>query len=155
MLGIAQQSNLLDLVSGEMALVLWWHNLRAMLLNSLLGMFTFGVLGTIIMFIPFALIAYLLPPALSTGISLWKYLLAFVIPHGIFEIPAILILGAAVLRIGAGLVSSQKGESITDGLVRTLADWAKVVVGLVVPLSFLAALMEALVTPLVAVWLLS
>jgi uncharacterized membrane protein SpoIIM required for sporulation/ABC-type transport system involved in multi-copper enzyme maturation permease subunit len=155
MLGIAQQSNLLDMVSGEMALVLWWHNLRAMLLNSLLGMFTFGVLGTIIMFIPFALIAYLLPPALSTGISLWKYLLAFVIPHGIFEIPAILILGAAVLRIGAGLVSSQKGESITDGLVRTLADWAKVVVGLVVPLSFLAALMEALVTPLVAVWLLS
>jgi len=154
-LGLSQQFGLLNLVSGEMALLLWWHNLRAMFLNSVLGMFTFGVLGTIIMFLPFALIAYLMPPALATGMPVWKFLLAFVVPHGIFEIPAILLLSAAVIRIGAGLVSSRKGESITDGFINGVADWAKVVVGLILPLTLLAALMEALVTPLVAVWLLS
>ncbi|MCB2180170.1 stage II sporulation protein M [bacterium] len=154
-LGIAQQSGLLGFVSGETAILLWLHNLRALLLNSVLGIFTFGVLGVLILVLPFVLIAFLMPPVVSAGIPAWKYLMAFVIPHGIFEIPEILLLGAAILSVGAGLVSSTKGESITDGLVRTLADWAKVVVGLVIPLSLLAALMEALVTPLVAVWLLS
>lgn len=154
-MGISQQSGLIEFVSGETAILLWLHNLRALLLNSVLGIFTFGVLGVLILVLPFVLISFLMLPVMGAGIPAWKYLSAFVLPHGIFEIPVILLLGAAILRIGAGLVASNKGESISDGLVRTLADWAKVVVGIVIPLSLLAALTEALVTPLVAVWLLS
>jgi uncharacterized membrane protein SpoIIM required for sporulation len=52
-----------------------------------------------------------------------------------------------VLRIGAVLVTPQTGNSVGGVLVKLLADWAKIVVGLVLPLLAIAALIEAYITP--------
>jgi uncharacterized membrane protein SpoIIM required for sporulation len=65
-----------------------------------------------------------------------------------------IFLGAAILQFGAGLATPSKGESITDGLMRAIADWAKIMVGIVIPLLFFAAVVEAFVTPQIAVLLL-
>ena len=46
-LGLGQEQQLLDLVSSETVLMLWFHNLRAMMLGSIAGMLTFGILGCI------------------------------------------------------------------------------------------------------------
>jgi uncharacterized membrane protein SpoIIM required for sporulation len=152
--GDVQQEGLLGLVSTEMVFFLWFHNLRAMLLGSVLGMLTFGILGVLVLLLPFSVIAYLMVPFLSAGVPVWKFLLGLVLPHGIFEIPAILLLGAAVLQIGVELATPTKGESIADGMVRSVGEWAKIMIGLVIPLLLAAAVMESLVTPRLAVWLL-
>ena len=152
--GDAQQEGLLSLISTEMVFLLWFHNLRAMLLGSVFGMLTFGILGVLILLLPFVVISYLMVPFLSAGVPVWKFLLGLVLPHGIFEIPAILLLGAAVLQIGVELATPNKGESIADGFVRSVGEWAKIMIGLVIPLLLAAALMESLVTPRLAVWLL-
>jgi uncharacterized membrane protein SpoIIM required for sporulation len=89
------------------------------------------------------------------GIPAGKFLVAFVLPHGIFEIPAIVLCGAALLRVGGSLAALSKNESIGEGLLKSLADWTKIVLGVVVPLLLVAAIMEALVTPRFGLWFLS
>jgi uncharacterized membrane protein SpoIIM required for sporulation len=75
-------------------------------------------------------------------------------PHGIFEIPAILLAGAAILKFGADLATPAGDLSFGEVILRSSANWAKVMVGLILPLLLAAAAMEALVTPHVVNWLL-
>lgn len=152
-IGLAQESALMSLVSGQNVLYIWLHNIRAMLLGTVLGVFSFGVAGVLVLLFPIALIAYFMVPLSKLGIPAWEYIFALVAPHGIFEIPAILLLGAALLRLGAGLAAPSKGEAISEGFIRSLADWSKIMIGLVIPLLLLSAIMEALVTPRTAIWL--
>jgi uncharacterized membrane protein SpoIIM required for sporulation/ABC-type transport system involved in multi-copper enzyme maturation permease subunit len=152
--GVSQQAGLISLISSEMVLVLWFHNLRAMIIGSVLGMLTFGILGVLVLLLPFVVISYLMVPFLSVGVPAWKFLLVMVVPHGIFEIPAILLLGASILQIGVGLATPSKGESIGDGVVRSIGEWAKIMIGLVIPLLLAAACMESQVTPRLALLLL-
>jgi hypothetical protein len=46
------------------------------------------------------------------------------------------------------------GKTIGESWLAALADWAKIMVGLVVPLFLGAAFLEVFVTPRVAIWLL-
>jgi uncharacterized membrane protein SpoIIM required for sporulation len=153
--GVSQQEGLLSLVSTETVFLLWFHNIRAMLIGSFAGMVTFGILGVLVFLLPIMVISFLLVPFISVGIPAWKYLVGLVLPHGIFELPAILLVGATILHIGVGLATPSKRESIADTTIRSLAVWAKILVGLVLPLMLLAATMEALVTPRLAIWLFS
>jgi stage II sporulation protein M len=81
------------------------------------------------------------------GIQPWPIFLAGVVPHGIFEIPALMIGSAVVLYMGASIVTPQTGKSMGEVILELLADWAKIFLGLVVPLLAIAALIEAYVTP--------
>ena len=82
------------------------------------------------------------------------FLAAIVLPHGILEIPAIILAGAAILRLGAMLAAPANDKTIGEAWIVALADWAKVMFRLVLPLLLGAALLEVLVTPRIAVWLL-
>jgi uncharacterized membrane protein SpoIIM required for sporulation len=76
---------------------------------------------------------------------------AFILPHGILEIPAILLGMAFALRMGAALVSPPPGLDIGQGLLLTLANFLKVLIFVVVPLLLLAAYIEANITPQIVV----
>ena len=132
-------------------LFLWLHNIRAIALSTVLGVFTFGILGIIGLNVAIVLLGYFSVPAVAAGIPVWEYWLGFVAPHGVFEVPVILLSGALILKIGAGLAAPNKGE----GLLRSLADWAKIMVGVLMPLLLAASIMEVLVTPEVVIWVLS
>ncbi|MFC1936126.1 stage II sporulation protein M [Chloroflexota bacterium] len=145
-----------SLFSTQGVALIFLHNLRAILIGALLGLFTYGVFGILVALLPFMLIGYVMATLANAGVPAWEFIVAFVLPHGIFEIPAILLSGAAIFRLGAALAGpARSGESIGTGLLQALADWAKIMVGYVVPLLLAAALMEALVTPKIAVWLLT
>ena len=83
------------------------------------------------------------------GLSPLPIFAAGVLPHGIFELPALLFGSAMVLYIGAVLVTPQRGKSIGEVIITLIADWFKVFVGLIVPLLAVAALIEAYVTPVI------
>lgn len=137
---------------GSIPLV-WFHNVQTILLAALAGIVSFGVLAIIVILIPVLLIGYFTATIASAGFSPFLFLLGFVVPHGILKIPAIIIAGAAILRLGATLATPSPGKTIGKAWLHATADWAKVMVGLVLPLLFGAAVLEVLVTPQVASWL--
>jgi len=126
------------------------QNLRAIVLASLMGIFSFGVLGIIVLTLPFSIIGYFAAVAGQTGLEPWKFLAGFVIPHGIVEIPAIILTGALIIRLGLTLVSPNEEHSIGEAWVRSLAEWTRMVLFVIIPLLLAAAFLEVFVTPVVA-----
>jgi len=126
---------------------LFLNNTRAMTIIFLAGMASFSVLGVLIYMINISLIGGVYAILELLGMSPVPIFLAGVLPHGIFELPALLIGSAVVLYIGAALVTPQTGKSMGEVVIDLMADWAKIFVGLVVPFLGLAALIEAYITP--------
>lgn len=135
--------------------MVWLHNLRVIALAIVLGIFTFGVAGALIIMLPLVIIGYFMASVANVGISPIMFFTALVLPHGILEIPALIISGAGILQLGAVLLAPAKGKTITEAWLFALADCVKVILGLVLPLLLAAAALEVLVTPRLAVLLLS
>jgi uncharacterized membrane protein SpoIIM required for sporulation/ABC-type transport system involved in multi-copper enzyme maturation permease subunit len=133
---------------------IWWHNLRAVSIAIVLGIFTLGVAGALILMLPMTIIGFFTGAASLSGMNPLAVLAAFTLPHGIFEIPAIVLSGAAILNVGASLVTPRQRQSISEGLVCSIADWAKITLALVVPLFLGAAILEVFVSPQLMVRLL-
>lgn len=134
---------------------IWLHNIRTILLATLLGIFSFSVLGVLVIMLPFMIIGYVMGNIAAAGFSAFDFFIALVLPHGILEIPALILAGAAMMRLGATLAApAAHGQTIGEAWLRSLADWTKMMVGLVLPLLLGAALIEVFVTPRLAIWLL-
>jgi stage II sporulation protein M len=87
----------------------------------------------------------------SAKIGLAKYFL-FILPHGIFEIPAIFIaftLGISITSSLIRLISSKDGKSFVKSLKQHLMAFLFIVV----PLLIVAALIEVHITPKIAKWI--
>ena len=133
---------------------IWLHNLRAIVLASIIGIFSFGVLGVLVLMLPMMLIGFFSATVATAGISPVMFFSAFVLPHGSLEIPAMILAGAAILKMGATLATPARNQTIGEAWLRSLADWAKIMLGLVLPLLLGAALLEVFLTPRMIVLLL-
>ena len=126
------------------ALALFGNNLRAMVLSTLYGFIPFLYLSALSMGVN----AILLGMVASSVNGQWLLLAAGILPHGIFELPAL------CLSLAAGLCLCQninryirKNEK---GVMKPLLLNILRVTGLVVvPLLVIAAIMESYVTPAV------
>jgi len=78
------------------------------------------------------------------------YVLAALLPHGIIEIPMVLISSGLGLRLGYSMYNSIRGEKIDMRfeLVQSLRLFWRIIM----PLLFLAALIETFVTPFIVLW---
>jgi len=123
------------------------NNLRAIGTILILGLVSFGVLGVIIYIGNIGLIGALLALVNLIGYSPSQVALLGILPHGIFELPAIILSSAAVLHIGIMLVTPNSQRSLGEVLIESVADWMKVSVGLALPLLAIAASIETYVTP--------
>jgi uncharacterized membrane protein SpoIIM required for sporulation/ABC-type transport system involved in multi-copper enzyme maturation permease subunit len=135
-------------------LTIGWHNLRAVSIAVVLGTFTLGVAGALILMLPMVIIGFFSAATSLTGISFLTVLAAFTLPHGILEIPAIILSGAAILQVGATFITPHQPQSISEGLVSSIADWAKITVAVVIPLFIGSAALEVFVSPQLMVRLL-
>ena len=136
------------------ASMVWLHNLRAVLIAGAIGMFTFGVGGILILMLPLTMIGFLAGSAGLVGINPLTFIAAFTLPHGLLEIPAMILAGAAIMKVGATFVTPAQGMSIGEALLRAMADWARIMLALIVPLFLGAALLETFVSPRFVVMLL-
>lgn len=132
-----------------------WNNVRALGIASFLGTFSFGVLAIILLMVPFTLIGYFAGNVALAGGNPLLFLVALVLPHAILEVPAAVLAGAAILQLGLALISPPEGASLGERWLKAAATWARVFLGLVLPLLLLAAALEVFVTPRVAVLILS
>jgi uncharacterized membrane protein SpoIIM required for sporulation/ABC-type transport system involved in multi-copper enzyme maturation permease subunit len=133
----------------------WLHNLRALALATVLGIFSFGVLAVIVLMLPMMIVGYFMANLASVGFDPVLFFTTLVLPHGILEIPATILAGAAILRLGATLAAPSHGRAIGEAWLHSLAAWARVMLGLVVPLLLGAAVLEVLLTPRLVVWVLA
>jgi uncharacterized membrane protein SpoIIM required for sporulation len=127
--------------------VIWGHNLQAIVVILLLGLFSFGVLGTSVYLMNMGIIGAVLALIQAMGGSPLKVGVYGILPHGIFEIPALILASAAILHIGIILVTPRPQRTLGEVLIEALADWTKIGVGLVLPLLTIAAIIETWVTP--------
>ncbi|MGI6359354.1 MAG: stage II sporulation protein M [Bacillota bacterium] len=137
--------------------ILFWHNLRAVLLVVFLGL-ALGVYPAFSMLFNGMIIGVV--GVVSVGSASLAAFLAGIVPHGIFEIPG-LLLGAAIgLRLGLGPLLSRKksafaisGPTTWKGYGQELRD-AVILLTLAVLLLAVAAVIEVVVTPyLIQFWL--
>ena len=131
-----------------------WNNMRALVFSTLLGAFTLGVLGQILLMAPYGITGYLVGNILLVGGEPLQFLAALILPHAIFEFPAAVIAGAAILQLGLAALSIPKGLSLSEGFIAALAQLSRIMLGIVLPLLIVAAAVEVFVTPRIALWLL-
>lgn len=131
------------------AFYIFGNNLRAMLLIFLGGIVSFSVLGMLTYLVNVGLVGAVLGIFRLIGYSPALLFAAGLLPHGIFEIPALMLATAVVLRFGAVLVTPQMGKSMGQVVFELLADWAKVFFGVVIPLLTIAAVIETYLTPFI------
>lgn len=134
-----------------MALV---QNTRVLLAATLLGLFTFGVLALVLVAVPFGILGFVLGQVTLAGLSPLPFLLA-VIPHGVLEMPAIVLAGAAALRLGSVITRPPADMTASEAWLLAAADTIKIGIGLVLPLLVLAAILEVSLTPRVVELVLS
>jgi len=128
------------------------NNVRALVGAALLAVFSFGALAVALLMAPMAIIVYFVVQAANAGYPPLLFFGAFVMPHGIVELPAAIVATAVAVRMGAVFMSPPEGMTVGQGWLRALADFLTVFVALVLPMLALAAALEVHVTPHVVVW---
>jgi len=144
----------LRLLPGLSVWGIFIHNVRALLIAAFLGVISFGAAPLVLLLIPLGMVGFLMGQAVSVGYNPFITLTAFVLPHGLVEIPAAWIATAFALKIGAAIMAPPRGLSLGEGFLLAIVNFLKIFFLLVVPLLLLAAFLEARVTPQVALWLL-
>jgi uncharacterized membrane protein SpoIIM required for sporulation len=127
------------------------HNVRAVGLILLAGLVSFSVLGMLVYLVNLTSVGVVLGAFQLLGYPPVTLVLNGILPHGILEIPALILASAATLHIGVVLVTPQVGRSMGEVVLELLAGWVKIVVGLVIPMLFIAAVIETYITPLLLV----
>jgi stage II sporulation protein M len=80
------------------------------------------------------------------------FVLAAILPHGIMEIPLVLISSGLGLRLGYLMYSSIMGKE-TD-MRSELMQSLRIYMRIIMPLLFVSAVVETFVTPIVVLWIL-
>lgn len=128
------------------------NNVRALALASLLGLFSFGSLALILLLAPMAIVGLFAGEASALGSDPVTFLMAFILPHGVIELPAAIIATAFAVRLGASIISPPPGVTAGENLLRALADLIKIFIFVVLPMLLVAAWIEANITPQIVLW---
>ncbi len=129
------------------------NNLRILLLSPLLTLVTLGLYPLLVAALPGVILGMLavqidamIPLKIIVGLLL-------VLPHGVFEIPAILCGSALSLRLAWSLLRPVPSLTAMENLVWAAVNVIKGYVFLVIPLIVIAAWVEVNVTGHIARWL--
>ena len=124
-----------------------WNNLRAMVLSVLYGFIPFIYLPALSLGVNALLLGLFAAYFLNNGISMLAYL-GGILPHGIFELPALVISLACGIYLCSRI--NQYVRKNTRGIMApTLKNIVRVLALTVLPLLAVAAAVEAYVTPAV------
>lgn len=143
---LSQVFKLWPMFSFRPVLAIWWQNLRVLLVAMIAGSFTMGILSVMPLMATMGVAGYLFGTLTSNGLSHVAFL-GLILPHGILEIPLAILSTAAVLKSGALLSTPDHSRTIGEVFLASLAEWLKIMIGLVVPLMLAAAMVEAWITP--------
>ena len=137
------------LLPGFDAQSIFIHNLRVLGIGLAAAPLSFGGIPLLLLLTPMVIVGFIAGEAACLGFSPVVFLLAFILPHGIVELPGVVLATAFSLRLGASIMAPPPGFAISESLLLSIADFLKVFFLLVVPMLLVAAIIEVHVTPLV------
>lgn len=141
-----------DILPHEAVGLIIAQNTRVLLLAGVLSAFSFGVVAYVLVPVVFAVLGYLAAQLLQAGLGSVFWIA--VLPHGIVEIPMIVIATAAMFRLGAIITKPPNGQGVGQAWIIAIGDTLKIALGVVAPLLVIAALLEVYLTiPLVTSYL--
>ncbi|MCU9613268.1 stage II sporulation protein M [Caldibacillus lycopersici] len=136
-----------DTTSLQLALGLFWNNSTACLLIFLSGFIPIFLPAIVIVILNGGILGVAFASLHLIGQSILTVLFAGILPHGIFEIPAIILAGALAFYISSGIF--KKINSDTFSFKKVAKNATMTFVFVCVPLLIIAAIIEAFVTPLI------
>ncbi|MAT95616.1 MAG: hypothetical protein CL608_00490 [Anaerolineaceae bacterium] len=137
----------LEVYLSALPLFIVSQNVRALLLQTILGVFTLGVLGVLIFMLPWGVISFIAMQFYLAGENPYQFLLGTIVPHAIVELPVLLLIGAAALRWQTVTFAPLPNRSLSEMFIIRAAEFWRIFLGLGIPLLFLAAAVEAYITP--------
>jgi len=125
---------------------IFMNNTRAVLVGSALAFLTLGVGGILLLMVAVGPIGAIGSFLSQVGVNIFLLIVGFVLPHGIIELPAVVFATAAALQVATCFVLPPKGMAIGRSLQFSLVNYIKLL-ALIIPMLFIAAIIEANITP--------
>jgi uncharacterized membrane protein SpoIIM required for sporulation len=144
---IASNLGELEFLLGSLPRIIFGQNVRVLILAALLGTFTFGVLAILISMLPWIVIGFAAGQIFLAGENVTLFLGGTILPHAIIEVPAILLAMSAALRWHITVIAPPPNKTLGEAFIAASADFGRIFVGLVIPMLFVAAYVEAYITP--------
>jgi uncharacterized membrane protein SpoIIM required for sporulation/ABC-type transport system involved in multi-copper enzyme maturation permease subunit len=119
---------------AEEAISIFGHNLLAFVLVAVLAIFTVGVSGFLVTFVPAFLLGF------AAALSSWSLALTGIVPHGLVEIPAAIIAGGLAIQVGATAIHMDGNGGWTARVMAAVADYVRALRWLVPALAVAAVL---------------
>jgi uncharacterized membrane protein SpoIIM required for sporulation/ABC-type transport system involved in multi-copper enzyme maturation permease subunit len=135
-------------VRGLTAGWIFWHNVRAVIVMVAFGFVSVSLAGMLFYLANFSVIGAVLAMVKYAGLPLGDVVVRGVLPHGIVEIPALVLTGAIVFYSGARLMEPRVDVPLGTVLLEIFVDMSRLIAGLILPLLLVAALIEAYITPI-------
>ncbi len=134
---------------------IFWNNVRSLAAAGLLGVFSFGALALILLLIPMAIVGFFAGQLWLNGYNALTFVLTFIVPHGVLELPAAILATALALQMGASVIAPRSNLTAGESLLAALADFVRAFIFVIVPVLLIAAFIEATITPQVVDWCIS
>lgn len=143
-----EQAGVLDEEGGMSVFGLLMNNWRAMLLSAVYGFIPFLFLPVISLLTNGALLGIMASFYLTRRMSMLLFL-AGILPHGVFELPALVLSIACGAYLCVNMCRLVTSSPRRIPMVELLGDLLRVLVLLVAPMTVAAAFIECYVTPVV------
>lgn len=145
---MVEEAGVMDTEGNLSVFGLLMNNWRAMLTAAACGFLPFVFLPALSLASNGFLIGIMAAWYHANGMSMALYL-AGLLPHGIFELPALILSIACGVRLCRNMCMVVTSSPRRIPMVELLSDLLRVLLLLVAPMTVAAALLEAYVTPLV------
>ncbi len=134
-----------ELTGMDAAAMLFSNNLSAAFSALLWGLVPFAYLSALPLGFNFFVLGVMAAHYVQSGIGLGVFFVG-ILPHGIFELPALVLFCAAGLHLCECTTARMRGNR-ERGLLQTLSELAVFYLYVVLPLLAAAALVESFITP--------
>lgn len=121
------------------------NNVRVLLAATILGFFSFGVMALVLTPTVYVVLGYIFSQLVQSNVNLSVYFAALA-PHGIIELPTVLLGTAVAFRLGAVATRPPRGETVGHAVVVAMGDTIKLGIGVILPCLIIAALIEVYIT---------
>ncbi|HBI02869.1 MAG TPA: hypothetical protein DDY49_02425 [Paenibacillaceae bacterium] len=137
----------------SLLLLILKNNILAVISMIAIGLLSFGIYAIISLILNGVIIGFLMSMYAGAGVNPWGIFTVGLLPHGIFEFPAIILACAIGIRLGvlaiqwlSGLLFGQKREKTKRNVQLFLKDFP-FLFGTVIVLLIIAAAVESYITP--------
>lgn len=138
-------ASLADASAQELASLIFVNNALAAFSALLWGLVPYAELTALPLGVNFFMLGALGAHYCQSGEGAAAYLVG-ILPHGIFELPALVLFCAAGLHL-CSCVSLRLSGDKSISLLRTLSELSRLYLCIVIPLLLLSAIVEAYITP--------